>query len=197
MNAKILLLLLAICLLASHAVVPSQNHAGEPLALLAGPPQPIQHLTLDVLDAIAQNENPSIARTASLLEAARGNWVQVGLAPNPNAGYEGQQLGSGGRAEQQGVWVEQELVRGGKLRVNREIAAREISRANQELTAQRQRVSTDVRILFFQALTETSSNNRPVAVLQACEDREDLLSPDESRSSFPRQKHIASTGKSR
>ncbi|WP_254511485.1 TolC family protein [Anatilimnocola floriformis] len=105
-----------------------------------------------MLESIAQMENPSIARAASLVEAAKGNWVQVGLAPNPTTGYEGQQLGSGGRAEQQGVYVEQELVRGGKLRINREIAAQEIGRANQELTAQLQRVTTDVRILFYQAL---------------------------------------------
>lgn len=138
-----------------HPVAPPQplpmnNRERLPPPLAS--PQPIPELTLETLDAIAQTENPSIARAASLFEAARGNWVQVGLAPNPSAGYEGQQLGSGGRAEQHGIWVEQELVRGGKLRVNREIAAQEIGRANQELTAQRQRVSTDVRILFYQAL---------------------------------------------
>lgn len=124
----------------------------EQLPAPHGPPQPMPDLTLEVLETIAQTENPSIARAASLYEAARGNWVQAGLGPNPNAGFEGQQLGSGGRAEQHGIWVEQELVRGGKLRVNREIAAQEIGRANQELTAQRQRVTTDVRVLFYQAL---------------------------------------------
>jgi cobalt-zinc-cadmium efflux system outer membrane protein len=116
------------------------------------PPQPIQELNLETLELIAQHENPSIGRAASLVEAAKGNWQQVGLLPNPSAGFEGQQLGSGGRAEQQGIWVEQEIVRGGKLRMNREIAAHEIGRANQELMAQRQRVTTDVRVLFYHAL---------------------------------------------
>ncbi|WP_425614237.1 TolC family protein [Anatilimnocola sp. NA78] len=134
------------------APLPTPMPVGEPLPPPPGIPQPAQELTLEMLESIAQTENPSIARAASLVEAAKGNWVQVGLAPNPTTGYEGQQLGSGGRAEQQGVYVEQELVRGGKLRINREIAAQEIGRANQELTAQLQRVTTDVRILFFQAL---------------------------------------------
>jgi outer membrane protein, heavy metal efflux system len=56
-------------------------------------------LTLADLEQIALQTNPSIARQAALVGAARGNWVQVGLPPNPSAGYLGQQLGSGGRAE--------------------------------------------------------------------------------------------------
>ena len=131
---------------------PTAFASSEPVPAPPGMPQPIQELTVEMLESIAHMENPSIARAASLVEAAKGNWVQVGLAPNPTTGYEGQQLGSGGRAEQQGVFVEQELVRGGKLRINREIAAHEIGRANQELAAQVQRVRTDVRILFYQAL---------------------------------------------
>lgn len=109
-------------------------------------------LGLADLESIALAENPSIARAASLYQAARGNWVQVGLPPNPTVGYEGQQLGSRGLAEQEGVFVNQEIVRGGKLRLNREIAAQDISRAGQELAAQQQRVITDVRVLFYQTL---------------------------------------------
>jgi len=87
-----------------------------------------------------------------LVGAARGNWIQVGLLPNPTAGYEGQQLGSGGRAEQQGVTFSQEIVRGGKLRLNRAVAEQELVRAQQELAAQQQRVLTDVRLAFYQVL---------------------------------------------
>lgn len=131
--------------------LPPPHRANEQLPP-PGPPQPEQELTVEMLEAISMMENPSIARAASLVEAAKGNWLQVGLKPNPTTGYEGQQLGSGGRAEQHGVFVEQEIVRGGKLRVNREVAAQEIGRANHELSAQRQRVITDVHIAFYQAL---------------------------------------------
>jgi cobalt-zinc-cadmium efflux system outer membrane protein len=109
-------------------------------------------LKLDDLEQMALSANPSVARSAALLEAARGNWVQVGLPPNPSVGYEGQQIGSRGLAEQDGVFIGQEFVRGGKLRLNREVAAQEIEKAKHQLTAQQQRVLTDVRIAFYQVL---------------------------------------------
>ena len=109
-------------------------------------------LTLAELEQMAIAANPSVARAAALVEAARGNWIQVGLPPNPNVGYEGQQIGSDGRAEQDGIFIEQEIVRGGKLRLNREVAAQEIAKAEQQLAVQQQRVLTDVRIAYYQVL---------------------------------------------
>ena len=109
-------------------------------------------LTLQQLEQLALGSNPSLGRAASLVGAARGNWVQVGLRPNPSVGYEGQQLGSGGLAEQHGVLFSQEIVRGGKLQLNRAVADRERMRLEQEFAAQELRVITDVRIAFYQAL---------------------------------------------
>jgi len=103
-------------------------------------------------EGMALSSNPSIARASALVQAARGNWVQVGLKPNPTVGYEGQQLGSGGLAEQHGVFAEQEFVRGGKLRLNREVAAQEVARAERNLATQQQRVLTDVRIAYYNVL---------------------------------------------
>lgn len=115
-------------------------------------PAQVGALTLADLEQMAFSVNPSLARAAALVEAARGNWVQVGLPPNPSVGYEGQQIGSGGRAEQDGVFVEQEFVRGGKLMLNRNVASQEVARAEHQLAAQQQRVLTDVRIAFYQVL---------------------------------------------
>ena len=123
-----------------------------PEALPAPTPDPTAAMSLEELEEMALQGNPSIARAAAVYQAARGNWVQVGLAPNPQVGYEGQQIGSGGRAEQDGVFVGQEFVRGGKLQLNRNIAAQDVARASQELAAQRQRVLTDVRVTFYQVL---------------------------------------------
>ena len=109
-------------------------------------------LTLAQLEQTALATNPSVARAAAVVGAARGNWVQVGLPPNPSVGYEGQQLGSGGLAEQHGVVFSQEIVRGDKLRLNRTVADREITIAEQELATQELRVLTDVRIAFYQVL---------------------------------------------
>lgn len=115
-------------------------------------PEPAEPLSLEQLEEMALVSNPAIARLQALVSAARGNWVQVGLLPNPSAGYEGQQIGSGGLAEQDGVFVGQEFVRGGKLRLNRQIAAQEVARAQQELAAAEFRVRTDVNIGFYQVL---------------------------------------------
>lgn len=109
-------------------------------------------LTLQQLEQMALTNNPSISRATAMLGAARGSWTQVGLLPNPSVGYEGQQLGSGGLAEQHGVAFSQEIVRGGKLRLNRNIAANDVAIAEQQLAAQQQRVLTDVRIAFYQVL---------------------------------------------
>lgn len=109
-------------------------------------------LSLADLEQMALTSNPTIAKSSALVGAARGNWVQAGLAPNPSVGYDGQQLGSGGRAEQHGIMFNQEIVRGGKLKLSRVVADREYIRAQQELAVQQQKVVTDVRIAFYQVL---------------------------------------------
>lgn len=135
-------------LLTSEPLPPSA--AAAPEAVPAGRTR--AGLSLAELEQMAMGSNPSIARAASLVAAARGNWVQVGLPPNPNIGYEGQQIGSGGQAEQHGVVIGQEVVAPGKLKLNRAVASREIAQAEQELAVQQFRVRTDVRIAFFRAL---------------------------------------------
>jgi cobalt-zinc-cadmium efflux system outer membrane protein len=122
--------------------------APEPVAL----PQPRPGLSLADLEAMALHNNPSLGRAIAQVQVAKGNWVQVGLPPNPAVGYSGQQLGSGGLAEQHGVYVTQEINRGGKLKLNRQAAAHDVARAEQELVAQQFRVLTDVRSAYYRVL---------------------------------------------
>ncbi|MEK6249830.1 MAG: TolC family protein, partial [Planctomycetales bacterium] len=109
-------------------------------------------LTLVDLEGMALRYNPGLAEAAARVDATEGQWIQVGLPPNPALGYSGQQLGSHGSAEQPGVYVGQEFITAKKLRLNRESAAWEIDRAQQELEATRLRVLTDVRIGFYDVL---------------------------------------------
>jgi cobalt-zinc-cadmium efflux system outer membrane protein len=120
----------------------------EPVPL----PSKISALSLADAEAIALNRNPSLAEAWAKVQSARGNWVQVGLYPNPVVGYQGTEIGNEGRAGQQGAYVSQEFVTGGKLRLNREVAGQEVARAEQQLQAQRLRVITDVRTAFYRAL---------------------------------------------
>jgi cobalt-zinc-cadmium efflux system outer membrane protein len=135
-----------------QAAAQSRQQADLPQPEPLPPGAPQRLLGLADLEHMAIRANPAIIRASALVGAARGNLVQVGLPPNPTVGYDGQQLGSGGRAEQHGILFSQEIVRGGKLRLNRAVAEQEMARAQQELAVAQQRVLTDVRIAFYQVL---------------------------------------------
>ncbi len=150
---------------ATDRVARAQDRAtpGKELPMLAEPvrtPPPAegdplagkQVFTLADLEQMALTSNPTLPEARARVEAARGRWVQVGLPPNTVVGYSGQQLASAGQAEQQGIFVEQEFIRGGKLRLNRNVIAQEVQRAENEWASQQLRVLTDVRICFYQVL---------------------------------------------
>jgi cobalt-zinc-cadmium efflux system outer membrane protein len=109
-------------------------------------------LTLAVLEQMALQNNPTLSQSRAAVQAARGVWQQVGLYPNPVAGYAAEDMGDNGTAGKQGGFVGQEFVTGGKLRLNRQVACREIMRLEQELAAQQFRVLTDVRTGFYDVL---------------------------------------------
>lgn len=109
-------------------------------------------MTLADLEGMALQNNPVIGEASARVAAAQGNWEQVGLRPNPVIGYSGQQLGSGGAAEQNGGYIGQEFVRGNKLGLNQEVAAWEVQKAQRELAVSRQRVLTDVRLSYYAVL---------------------------------------------
>ena len=108
--------------------------------------------TLREFESLALTSNPSLGEAQARVEALRGKWVQVGLLPNPTAGYAASEVGNEGHSGQQGFYVGQEFVTGGKLRLNRNVTSQEIRRASQRLEAQRQRVLTDVRIGYYDVL---------------------------------------------
>ncbi len=142
-----------------------EQPSGEVLESLPIPteePLSRSDMTLADLEAIALGSNPILAEASARVRAARGNWLQVGLPPNIVLGYSGQQLGSHGEAEQQGVYLGQEVITGKKLRLNRQVAAWEIQRARREFEASRLRVLTDVRIGYYDVLI--AQRRREVAV---------------------------------
>lgn len=119
-----------------------------PIGLL----DPSAVLTLEQLEEIALSTNPTLAEAQSRIDAARGRWVQAGLPPNTVLGYSGQQLGSHGQAEQNGVFIGQEVIRGGKLRLGRAVIDQEIAIAERQLETQRRRVLTDVQLGYYDVL---------------------------------------------
>jgi cobalt-zinc-cadmium efflux system outer membrane protein len=104
------------------------------------------------LEGIALENNPTLAVAASRVEVARGRQQQARLYPNPVVGYHATEIGNLGTAGQQGAFVSQRIITGGKLGLDQVIAGKEIDEENFRLNAQRQRVLSDVRIRFYDAL---------------------------------------------
>src|SRR5271154_1642510 len=126
-------------------------------------------LTLEQLQEIALGNNPTLAQAKAGVRAAAGRSRQAGLWPNPTIGYSGDEIrgGSYGGGEQ-GVFVQQNVILGGKLGLDRKIFAAEGQQAAAEADEQRLRVENGVRIAFYQslamqAMVETRGRLRDIA----------------------------------
>ena len=106
-------------------------------------------VTLEWLQQLAMENNPTLRQAARDVQALQGRWVQEGLRPNPNAGYVAEEVGEGGRAGKQGFEIGQTFLRGNKLELNRAVVSHEIQQARARLDAQRLRVQNDVRIAAY------------------------------------------------
>jgi len=108
-------------------------------------------MTLAEFESIALANNPTLRELAATTQKAAGFRTQVGLRPNPIAGYQGVQLADKS-TDQHTAFVEQEIVRGGKLELNRRVLNEALRAQLLELEAQRWRVTTDIRARFYEAL---------------------------------------------
>lgn len=109
-------------------------------------------LSLDDLERLALEHNPTILQAAWRVDRARGRHWQAGRYPNPIVAYQGTEIGNEGRAGQQGGYFSQVFVTAGKLRLDRAVAAQEIERTLFGRDAQRSRVLNDVRLRFYDVL---------------------------------------------
>ncbi|MBI1916807.1 MAG: TolC family protein [Planctomycetes bacterium] len=109
-------------------------------------------LTLPDLEQIALARNPRIAQARADVDAARGDAIQAGLYPNPNVGFQADQLGSAGTPGQIGGYVEQLIKTAGKLRLAR--LASLMGYANAQLALRRAEVDLigQVRSGYFSLL---------------------------------------------
>ncbi len=123
----------------------------EPLPLPA-PESGDESLSLAEIEEIALVHNPTLAQATAAITGAEGQYVQGGLYPNPQVGYQGGEIGNDGKAGQQGAYVSQTFVTGGKLELNQHTAAHEIEARQADWEAQRQRVLTSVRVGFYDVL---------------------------------------------
>jgi len=110
-------------------------------------------LTLGELEQMALSSNPTLAQAAAEIRAAEGRKLQSGLYPNPTVGYQGEQIRGGTQGGgEQGFFVSQDIVLGGKLGLNRRVFEQEKKQAEVEGEEQRLRVINSVRLFYYQAL---------------------------------------------
>lgn len=132
-------------------------------------PAAAAELTLEQLQEMALANNPTLAQANAGVRASAGRSRQAGLWPNPTIGYSGDEIrgGSYGGGEQ-GAFIQQNVILGGKLGLDRKIFDAEGKQAAAEADEQRLRVENGVRIAFYQslamqAMVETRARLRDIA----------------------------------
>jgi len=154
--------------LAAQQFIPPQNPitASERLVLASGAP-PDEHpsrspnsaanraegMTLEQLQQMALASNPTLGQAKAGVAAATGRTLQAGLWPNPTVGYIGEEIRGGSYGGgQHGVFLQQNVILGSKLGLDRKERAEEGKQAVVEAEEQRLRVENGVRIAFYQSL---------------------------------------------
>lgn len=125
------------------------THAQRPDVATAPP------LTLPQLEETALSNNPTLRQAMTGVAAAQGRARQAGTWFNPTIGYAGEELKPGEIIQlgEHGVFFDQQIPLGGKLRLSRQVFEREAEQAGSFVDLQRERVLAAVRTLFYEILT--------------------------------------------
>jgi cobalt-zinc-cadmium efflux system outer membrane protein len=152
--------------------MPSMPMPNAPAASAPQPKENVQSgLTLGELEKMALSGNPTLAQAAAEIRAAEARTLQSGLYPNPTVGYQGDQIRGGTQGGgEQGFFVSQDIVLGGKLGLSRHVFEQEKKQAEVEGEEQRLRVINGVRLFYYQALAAQEMVNLRRKLSQLAED---------------------------
>jgi outer membrane protein, heavy metal efflux system len=110
-------------------------------------------LSLEDLEQMGLANNPTLRQADAEVRATEARQRQVGLYPNPTVGYQGEQIRGGSfRGGEQGAFVEQDIVLGGKLGADKNVVDQERKQAEAEREEQKLRILSGIRIAYYQAL---------------------------------------------
>jgi cobalt-zinc-cadmium efflux system outer membrane protein len=113
----------------------------------------IHRLTLEDLEKIALENNPTLAQAKSEITSAKARQLQSGLPPNPTVGYAGDEIRGGSfNGGEQGAFISQQIVTGGKLSLNKKVFGQDVRIADLESHEQQLRVLNAVRIAYYRVL---------------------------------------------
>jgi cobalt-zinc-cadmium efflux system outer membrane protein len=114
-------------------------------------------LTLADLQRLAMSNSPPLRQAAADVESARGALIQAGAYPNPTFAYESDTVNTAGTAGFQGVFVDQIIKTGGKLKLAQ--AAAQMDYLNAQLALRRAQTDliTSVRSGYFAVVVAQES----------------------------------------
>lgn len=120
-----------------------------------GPTSVPAPLTLEQLERMALQANPTLRQANAAVEASQARARQAGAWFNPVIGYTGNEVAPGdvSRFGEHGVFVEQTIPLGGKLRLGQAVFTQAATVAQAFVNLQQQRIVTSARTLFYEALT--------------------------------------------
>ncbi|MBI1248806.1 TolC family protein [bacterium] len=108
-------------------------------------------LSLDTLQKMALDNNPTIRQSSASALAAADYQYQVGRSANPYVGYSGNQIADG-QTDQHLVSISRQFVTANKLSLNQNVLGHAVQAQRWDVESQRYRVMTDVRLAFIDAL---------------------------------------------
>jgi cobalt-zinc-cadmium efflux system outer membrane protein len=122
-------------------------------------PQPLtgpegRPFTLADLQRLAAANSPALRQAAADVEAAKGLLIQSRTYPNPVVGYLQDPSNNNSVAGVQGVFFDQPIVMGGKLKVAGAASKKELDNAVLALKKARSDLSTAVRAAYFAVLVD-------------------------------------------
>jgi cobalt-zinc-cadmium efflux system outer membrane protein len=111
-------------------------------------------ITLQDLEKTALEKNPTLVQAKAEITSAKARQLQSALPPNPTVGYAGDEIRGGSFAGgEQGAFISQPVITGGKLALNRKIFGHDVRIAEMEAREQELRVTNAVRIAYYRVLS--------------------------------------------
>ena len=109
-------------------------------------------LSLTDLEALALQNNPTVAQAQAGIEVEQGTYRQAGLYPNPQVGYLNGTASNAAVKQSNGVFLSQEFVTAHKLDLDQQASSQEVKRLQWDREAQCMRVLNDLKIRYYEVL---------------------------------------------
>ncbi len=121
-------------------------------------PADTQVVTLEQLEELAVNNNPTLVQARGNITVNRGSAIQAGVYPNPVIGYETDSFGSSNNRNYEGMSLQQTVKTAGKLTLQRTIANMDMMNAELQWRRTELDVRRQVRAGYYNVLVAQEAN---------------------------------------